>query len=161
MLDYIRSLDPIPKHVHRGWLELLRARKTVEQRLGRAATEEEVAFEAGVAIEDYYKLEVAVLGREISAFTDELDAAQSLAPTWGEDVQEALHKALADLPPRDETIMRLLYFEDKNIYEVGEVVGLSGSRVSQIHARTILKLKWALRRFTPAAPMKSVRRLSR
>jgi RNA polymerase sigma factor for flagellar operon FliA len=156
MLDYLRSLDRIPKHIRAAGEKLLSARRNVEQRLGRHASEDEVADEAGVTIDEYCQLERVLLGQSVVEFNEQSDYFGHTDHGWTEDLHEALRDAIDNLPGREATVIRLMYYENKSIYETGDVLGISGSRVSQIHARVILKLKWALRKYAPSVPRTSV-----
>jgi RNA polymerase sigma factor for flagellar operon FliA len=163
MIDYVRSFDHVPKHLRAEGGKLTSARRNIEQDLGRRAAPEEVAMEAGLDLDAYYRLE-AVLSRDSKAvFNDELEYPTDIAVTssWPETVHEALREAIKDLSDREAKMLRLMYDEDKTVYQTGDVLGVSGSRITQMHARAILKLKWALREYAPNTPRKSVHPTSR
>jgi RNA polymerase sigma factor for flagellar operon FliA len=157
MLDHLRSMDTVSKRERAAGGKLAVARMNAERRLGRHATEDEVADEAGVTLDEYYQLERVLLGRSIIEFNDERDAPTGAASSsWADDMRGALRAAVAALPGREAMMIRCMYDENKSIYETGDVLGISPSRVSQIHARVILKLKWALRKHAPDTPRRSV-----
>ena len=162
MLDYLRSLDLVSRHVRAVGGDLAVARRDAEQRLGRHATEDEVADEAGVTLDEYYKLERVLLGRSIVEFNEAYHVGAGAGQSsWAEEITDALRDAVAALPAREAMLLRLMYDEGKSIYATGDVLGISGSRVSQLHARIILKLKWALRQYAPDTPSTSVRASTR
>ena len=157
MLDYLRSLDIVPRRERARGTGLDVARRNAEQRLGRHATGDEVADEAGISLNDYYKLQQVLLGRTVVEFHEWQDYSKvSSGSSWPEELLDALRYAVANLEGREREVLRLMYQEDKSIYAAGDALGISGSRVSQLHARIILKLKWALRRYAPDTPFTSV-----
>ncbi len=152
MLDEVRRLDWTPRSVHRKAREVASAVAAIEHRTGREAKDREVAQQLGLDLNDYHQiLQDAATARVFSI--DEQDpefgesheavgrepAAMELLEQ--EEFQAALIAAIRELPKREQLMMQLYYDEELNLKEIGQVLGVSESRVSQIHGRIALKLR--------------------
>jgi RNA polymerase sigma factor for flagellar operon FliA len=160
MLDEIRSLNWIPRSVHEKNGLLCTARETLERRLGRAATGEEVAQEMNLTPEAFATLlnqaKAAVLlslddlgvqeGEEYSLIESIADtrAENPLLSLLSQGAREGLVAAIDRLPPRERQIITLYYHEDLTMKEIGLVLNVTESRVCQLHAQAISRLKQAL-----------------
>jgi RNA polymerase sigma factor for flagellar operon FliA len=155
MVDEIRKGDWVPRSVHRNARRIARAIKTVENRLGHEAQGWEVAEELGLDLNDYYSgLSDANSGRLFSL--DELNESGDLPidehdtgdnPLEGlasDDFKASLVGAIDDLPEREKLVLSLYYQEELNLKEIGAVLGVSESRVSQIHSQAALRLRGRL-----------------
>jgi len=150
MLDEIRKGDWVPRSVHRNVRSVSAAIRTVEAKLGRDATDREVAEEMGVELEDYFDiLKDANCGRLFS-FEDlpAGDSGTTHAPTpdpldqiQKRHFQEHLATAISHLPEREQLVLSLYYDDELNLKEIGEVLGVSESRISQIHTQAALRLR--------------------
>lgn len=152
MLDEIRRLDWTPRSVHRKAREAAEAIREIEHRTGRDAKDSEVARVLGISLDEYHQILQDVATSRIfsidqedpdSGSTPELpgDAPNPLAWLQQEDFRQSLAEAIAGLPERERLVMQLYYDEELNLKEIGAVLGVSESRVSQIHGRILLKLK--------------------
>ncbi len=160
MLDEIRSLDWVPRSVHEKNGMLRTAREALEKRLGRAATSEEVAQEMNLTPEAFATLldqaKAAVLlslddlgvqdGEEYSLIESIADtqAENPLLSLLSQGAREGLVAAINRLPPRERQIIALYYHEDLTMKEIGLVLGVTESRVCQLHTQAISRLKGAL-----------------
>jgi RNA polymerase sigma factor FliA len=155
MVDEIRKGDWVPRSVHRNARRIASAIKVVEGRVGREAQDWEVAEEMGLDINDYYAgLSDANCGRLFSL--DELNESGDLPideQTGGENPLEGLASenfrsslagAIDELPEREKLVLSLYYQEELNLKEIGAVLGVSESRVSQIHSQAALRLRGRL-----------------
>ena len=144
MLDELRGRDWLPRSVQRDLGRVAAAIEKVEQRVGRPASEKEIADELDMNLEDY-----RVLAGELAcARISQLDE-QELPP--GDDepadrvVEETRRTALANaitmLPEKEGLMLSLYYSEGLNLKEIGLVLGVSESRVSQIHGQAVARLK--------------------
>ena len=144
MLDELRGRDWLPRSVQRDLGRVAAAIEKVEQRLGRPASEKEIADELDMNLEDY-----RVLAGELAcARISQLDEAE-LPP--GDDEPEeqvaeetrraALADAITTLPEKEGLMLSLYYSEGLNLKEIGLVMGVSESRVSQIHGQAVARLK--------------------
>ncbi len=155
MLDEIRKNDWIPRSVHSKAKMLADAIRAVENREGRDARAQEIADELGITLEQYHELLKSANGQKVlsldEAVSDDgdgslLDALTDSAPNPMEDMQERdvkklLAEAIASLPERERMVMSLYYDEELNLREIGQVMGVSESRISQIHSQAIVRLQ--------------------
>lgn len=153
MLDEIRKGDWAPRSVHRNTRKITQAIRKIENVAGRDAKDHEVAQELEITLEDYHKMLQDSVGTRIFGFDDVgLDSdlvPEGLAgyfpsPLDGlqkADFHKALSRGIASLPERERLVLALYYDEELNLREVGEVLGVSESRVSQIHSQAMLRLQ--------------------
>lgn len=144
MLDELRGRDWLPRSVQRDFGRVAAAIEKVEQRLGRPASEKEIADELDMSLEDY-----RVLAGELAcARISQLDEAE-LPPGDEEPAEQvaeetrraALADAITTLPEKEGLMLSLYYSEGLNLKEIGLVMGVSESRVSQIHGQAVARLK--------------------
>lgn len=152
MVDEIRRGDWAPRSVRRNTRRISEAISAVEARLGREANDAEVAVELGVDADEYHQMLRDVAGCQLMSL-DELRADGDAfdEPELGDDapfagVSEAnrrqqLVEAIASLGEREQLVLNLYYVEELNLKEIGAVLGVSESRVSQIRTAATLRLK--------------------
>lgn len=160
IFDELRRLDYLPRRVRRKIREAQRAIETLSQRLDREPSDEEVAAELGIGLEDYRRLlgeGVTLLSLDAtfgmredggSAF-DSIEDTSSPSPIRTLELKErraTLGRVIEGLPDKERQVLALYYYEELTMQEVGQVLGVTESRVSQIHSSAILKLRVALRR---------------
>lgn len=152
MLDEIRRLDWTPRSVHRKAREVARAIQEIENETGREAEDAEVAERLGISLNEYHQiLQDSAAARVFSIDQEDpesglvaehpSDEPSPAAQLHRQQLQELLAQAIAALPERERLIMQLYYDEELNLKEIGAVLGVSESRVSQIHGRILLKLR--------------------
>jgi RNA polymerase sigma factor for flagellar operon FliA len=153
MLDEIRRNDWAPRSVHKKAREISEAMQKIEQEQGRNAHDNEIADALNISIEEYHQLLFDSSGHQLFSLDDFNDNdethAQPLSEQQSEpeqelqstDFQQALKEAIDKLPERERLMMSLYYNEELNLKEIGEVLGVSESRVSQIHSQTIMRLR--------------------
>lgn len=155
MVDEIRKGDWVPRSVHRNTRRISQAIKAVEDRFGREAQDQEVADELGMELAEYHSsLSDANSGRLFSL--DELNESGELPLEEAEasdnpldDItsdafKRSLAEAIEELPEREKLVLSLYYQEELNLKEIGAVLGVSESRVSQIHSQAALRLRGRL-----------------
>lgn len=155
MVDEIRKGDWVPRSVHRNARRVSQAIKAVEDRTGREAQDSEVAEELGMELSEYHAtLSDANSGRLFSL--DELNESGDLPIEEAEtsdnpldgltshSFRSNLAAAIEDLPEREKLVLSLYYQEELNLKEIGAVLGVSESRVSQIHSQAALRLRGRL-----------------
>ena len=154
MLDEIRKNDWAPRSVHRKAREVAEAVREIENEHGRDARDVEIAETLDMSLGEYYKIlqdnsyHKVLSVDDTSAITGEtmLDSMSDNAPgildgMHKDDMQRLLSDAIAGLPERERLVMALYYDEELNLREIGAVMGVSESRVSQIHSQAIIRLQ--------------------
>ncbi|TWI53904.1 RNA polymerase sigma factor for flagellar operon FliA [Pseudomonas duriflava] len=153
MLDEVRKGDWAPRSVHRNSRMVADAIRAVEARTGRDAKDPEVAAELGVGLEEYYGILSDTQGSRLFSFDDlmeegehglEESGSHDFEPGRGledERFRRALVDAIASLPERERLVLSLYYDEELNLKEIGEVLGVSESRVCQLHSQCAARLR--------------------
>lgn len=153
MLDEIRKGDWAPRSVHRKSRQVADAIKSVEMRTGSDARDQDVAAELGMSLEEYHAILQDSSGSRLFSFDDMLEGDDSLiekvageipSPLDGlqsEMFRTELAAAISTLPEREKLVLALYYDEELNLKEIGQVLGVSESRVSQIHTQAALRLR--------------------
>jgi RNA polymerase sigma factor for flagellar operon FliA len=157
MLDEIRRNDWAPRSVHKKARDISEKMHEIEQRTGRNAKDTEVAEAMGISIHEYHHQLHDSAGHQLFSLDDFSDSDEANAnpisngistpdeETHSDNFQQALAHALENLPERERLLMSLYYNDELNLKEIGEVLGVSESRVSQIHSQTVLRLRSKLR----------------
>ena len=163
ILDELRAQDWVPRSVREKAKLLEKCYARIEQRVGRQATDEEVCAELSINQEEYYDLLNQVRSVSLLSFDDISSFSKadkrslhgygeggSRAPTPFNEVNVAhvkrmIAEAINDLPEKQRLVLSLYYYEDLNLKEIGRVLDVTESRVSQLHTQAILRLKGKLR----------------
>lgn len=153
MIDEVRRGDWVPRSVHRNTRRIQEAMIRLQKHLGRDANDQEMAVELGVSTAEYQTMAQDSLCSRLFSL-DEMSGDDerpehhlpSDTPSPAEGVQrEAMRRELAAaigaLPERERLVMALYYDEELNLKEIGLVLGVSESRVSQIHSQAALRLR--------------------
>ncbi len=150
IIDSIRAADWVPRSIRTLQRDVDRARETLQHRLNRVATDAEVCTEAEITAADLRKLRErpSHIG---SAEDDEIAALDDLGPgvdeaLEDEETRRALLRALRALPERDQIIIALYFFEGLTLSEIGQVLRVTESRVSQLRSRATAALRESLGR---------------
>jgi RNA polymerase sigma factor for flagellar operon FliA len=155
ILDGLRELDWVPRSYRRRQRELEAAFRTLERRHGRAATDEEVAQELGLELEEYFNLLDELRGINLGSFeSSDPDSDESQIqyipdrednlPTIileKKELRSILASCIDELPEKEQYVLSLYYFEGLTMKEVGKVLGITESRVSQLHSKSVLRLR--------------------
>jgi RNA polymerase sigma factor for flagellar operon FliA len=152
MLDEVRKGDWVPRSVHRNSRRVSEAISHVENRTGRDAKDFEVAQELNMSLDEYHTILQDTAGSRLFSFDGLLDPDEAMSEAGGSSpsplegiAQDALHQSLTDairsLPQREQLVLSLYYDEELNLKEIGDILGVSESRVSQIHSQTALRLR--------------------
>jgi RNA polymerase sigma factor for flagellar operon FliA len=160
MLDELRGADWMSRGNRKHQRDIESALHRVEQRLGRAPTESEIAAEMGLPLADYQSLLAKVRGTQLvylediggdDGENDFLDrhvaeeGADPLAMLSDHRMRMALVEAIKNLPEREQYVMSMYYEEDMNLKEIAAVLGVTESRVCQLHSQAIARLRTKLR----------------
>jgi RNA polymerase sigma factor for flagellar operon FliA len=164
ILDQLRSLDWVPRSVRQKSRKLERAYGEVEQRLGRMASEEEVADSLGLQIEKFHELLNQVRGismvnlEEVRGTNSDGDRSGTFADIVEDvnsenpfatlkltEMKTVVADTIASLPEKERLVISLYYYEDLNMKEIGGILGITESRVCQIHTKSVLRLRSKLK----------------
>jgi RNA polymerase sigma factor for flagellar operon FliA len=160
IIDELRALDWVPRSVRARAREIEKVHAKLEHRLHRTPSDEEMARELGVSTEDFQESLVKISNSTVVAL-DELwsvsdasgdqislldtlqdpdapDPQQLLAAS---ELKDRLADAIAALPEREKLVIALYYYENLTLREIGEVLGVTESRISQLHTKAVLRLK--------------------
>lgn len=155
IIDKVRSQDFLPRSVRRKIRDVKQAQEELKKQFGRSATNTEIANYLGVEKEKVEQLLAddtsitSIYDKKGSQdgdieIIDTIEDSHTLAPheqLEEKDVKKELEMALKRLPERERTIMVLYYHENMTLKEIGDAINISESRVSQLHAQAIMKLK--------------------
>ncbi|MDX6516620.1 MAG: polymerase sigma factor FliA [Gaiellaceae bacterium] len=160
IIDELRQMDWVPRSVRARARDIERAITELEAKIGRAPSEEEIAKKLGVSQEDLQDSLLEISRTSIAALDelwtvnssggDQVALIDTIEDTQGPEPQtalaatetrEALGEAIARLPEREKLVVTLYYYEELTLREIGEVLGVTESRVSQLHTKAILRLK--------------------
>lgn len=158
MLDGLREADWLPRSLRRELRRIDALIHRLEQDFGRQPTEAELAEGMGLSLADYQKLLLDARGHQVvhledmasgededfleRHFTDDDSDPVKILEELG--VREALVAAIGNLPEREGLVMALYYDEELNLREIGEVMGVTESRVCQLHSQAIARLRAAV-----------------
>jgi RNA polymerase sigma factor for flagellar operon FliA len=163
IIDELRSLDWVPRSVRAKAREIERANAKLEHELQRAPTDAEMAAALHTSVEDFQASLTQIANSSIVA----LDELWTLSDASGDQVslldtiedpsaadpsremdtsemRDRLSDAVARLPEREKLVIALYYYENLTLREIGEVLGVTESRVSQLHTKAVLRLKSGL-----------------
>jgi RNA polymerase sigma factor for flagellar operon FliA len=160
IIDELRAMDWVPRSVRARARHIERAITELESKLHRAPTDEEIAQKLGITDEELEDSLTEISRSSIAALDelwtisssggDQVALIDTIEDTQGPEPQsalaqtelrEALGEAIARLPEREKLVVTLYYYEELTLREIGEVLGVTESRVSQLHTKAILRLK--------------------
>ena len=159
ILDELRSLDWIPRSIRKKTTELEKTYQYLEKDLNRPPKDKEVAEALGISIEKFYKL----LDKTKSVTFLDIETIRKRMPDSNKDdlfdliaddseinpfallnkteIKEILAKAITALPEKEKIVISLYYYEDLTMREIGEIMGYTESRISQMHTKAMLRLR--------------------
>lgn len=161
ILDALRALDWVPRAVRQKAREMERVFADLENRLGRVPEDEEVSSALQISVRDYHGLLLKIRGTSILSLEEFLpnekghdvallDTLKDNTPDpthliESNEVRGALASAVDSLPAQERTVISLYYFEGLTLKEIKSVLDVSESRVSQIHAQAVIRLRSKLK----------------
>ncbi len=164
IIDELRAMDWVPRSVRSKAKDLENAMLKLENQFKRVPTDEEVAEELGITISDLHGIltqtsytTMVALEEQWSVGSNRDDKVSLIEmiedkTTAGPvdkfelaEMKEILATAIDRLPDREKTVIALYYYENLTLREIGEVLGVTESRVSQLHTKAIMRLKAKLR----------------
>ncbi|WP_306590114.1 FliA/WhiG family RNA polymerase sigma factor [Geothrix sp. 21YS21S-4] len=159
ILDGLRDLDWVPRSLRRKKKDIENAYHLLEQQLGRAATDEEVAVHLGVPLEELHKnldeLKGVTLGtfvevgedgegESLISFVPDPDAEDPHQTFQATEIKDILRTAMDVLPKKEKFVVQLYYFDELTMKEIGTLLNITESRVSQLHTKAMLRLRGKL-----------------
>jgi RNA polymerase sigma factor for flagellar operon FliA len=166
ILDSLREMDWGPRELRRKARRVEEAQRKLSMELSRAPTEVEVAAELKLELREFQQLLTELDGLEIGSLhlespwdgkdedlCDYLPNAPEDTPFFRcmrSEMKEILERAVADLPEKEQQVLALYYFEELTMKEVGAVLGIGESRVSQIHSLAVVRLRARMTELTGA-----------
>ena len=160
IIDELRAMDWVPRSVRARARDIERAIAELERKLVRAPTDEEIAKRLGITTDELEESLSEISRSSIAALDelwtvsgsggDQVALIDTIEDTHGPEPQTALAatelkdmmgEAIARLPEREKLVVTLYYYEELTLREIGEVLGVTESRVSQLHTKAILRLK--------------------
>lgn len=151
MLDEIRANDWIPRTVQVQLRQVSEAIERADTRLGRPAQDAEIAREMELSLQDYQQLAGQLACARMTHLEDSAEAEQAMGVSANpfdevgdEGFRESLAVAVTRLPEKEQLMMSLYYAEGLNLKEIGAVLGVSESRVSQLHGQALARLRASL-----------------
>ena len=160
IIDELRNLDWVPRSVRARARDIERANQKLEARLQRAPSDEEMASELGYSVDEFQETLLQISNSTIVALDelwnvqdatgDQVSLLDTLPDREAPDPQQLVDQselrdriadAIALLPEREKLVVALYYYENLTLREIGEVLGVTESRVSQLHTKAVLRLR--------------------
>lgn len=173
ILDELRAQDWVPRSVRDKSKMLDKALVELESQLGRSPSEEEIAQKLGLSMDEFYDLinqvrPVSLVSIDDANTLSNMDKKSILNLLEGtrlnnplvqlnmKSVKEVVAKAIEDLPERQRLVLSLYYYEDLNLKEIGRILRVTESRVSQLHAQAVARLRAKLTQFLEDQELEAV-----
>jgi len=171
ILDELRAQDWFPRSVRRKARQVEEAYASLEMKLGRPATDEEVARELGIGLGEFDKMvgEISVatiVSLDAEVNQDDGSGGHSMVETIADanarmpeediaerEMRDVVAHALGDLPERERLVLTLYYYEELTLREIGEVLEVTESRICQIHTKAVFRLRGIIQRRTTRKPL--------
>lgn len=159
IFDELRSIDWVPRSVRQKSREIEETIHSLEASLGRSASDSEIASELGMDEDEFQKTMVKISGTSILSLNDvwytsdendrisivdSIESPRSLNPdniVEKEEIKRVIVQAINELPEKEKKVLVLYYYEDLTLKEIGKVLEVTESRISQLHTKAILRLR--------------------
>jgi RNA polymerase sigma factor FliA len=159
IFDELRSIDWVPRSVRQKTKEIEDAVVNLEAKLGRPASDQEIATSLGVSEDDFLKTMLKISSTSVLSLNDvwysgddadkisigeSIESPSSMNPdatVEREEVKRVIVQAIGELPDKEKKVLVLYYYEDLTLKEIGQVLEVTESRVSQLHTKAILRLR--------------------
>ena len=163
IFDELRLIDFVPRSVRQKTREIEATISSLEAQLGRTASDQEIAGAMGIDEGEYMKVIQKISGTSIISLNDlwysgddndkvsigdSIESPSSLNPeviAERDEIRRVIVEAINELPDKEKKILVLYYFEDLTLREIGQVLDVTESRVSQLHTKAIMRLRVKLR----------------
>ncbi|MCW8966311.1 MAG: RNA polymerase sigma factor WhiG [Candidatus Pacearchaeota archaeon] len=162
IFDELRAIDWVPRSVRQKSRQLEETVRHLESQLGRVATDKEIAKAMDMTSGDFQKMILKISGTSILSLNDvwntgeendkisivdSIESPTSLNPDTiveKEEVKRVIIEAIQELPEKEKKVLVLYYYEDLTLKEIGEVLAVTESRISQLHTKAIMRLRTKL-----------------
>ncbi len=162
IFDELRNVDWIPRSIRQKAKQVEKIILELENRMGRTAEDEEIAHELDIDLDEFHELMSKISGtslislndvwhgndeNEEMVFVDTLESPEALNPdiiVEREEIKNMIVECIKKLPDREKKVVVLYYYEDLTLKEIGEVLEVTESRVSQLHTKAIMRLRGRL-----------------
>jgi RNA polymerase sigma factor FliA len=159
IFDELRSIDWVPRSVRQKSREIEDTIHRLESSLGRSASDEEIAKEMNMNMDEFQKTMMKVSGTSILSLNDvwynddesdkvtivdSIESPNSLNPDTiveKEEMKRVIVEAISELPEKEKKVLVLYYYEDLTLKEIGQVLEVTESRISQLHTKAIMRLR--------------------
>lgn len=160
MLDELRGADWMPRSVRKAQRDIEQAVRRLEQKLVRSPSETEIAQELGLDLAAYHRMLGDARGSQLlylddlgdrsgdDAWLDRNEVGESSDPieeVHDQRFRESLVDAIENLPEREKYVMSMYYEQDMNLKEIGAVLGVTESRISQLHSQAVARIRASLK----------------
>lgn len=154
MLDEVRRNNWATRSVQKGLKDVSEAITRVEARLGRSASDQEIAAQMGMGVAEYHELSAELAYSRLASLDDveeaeETGEANPLNLFEQGQTRERVAEAIQSLPEKEMMMLSLYYGEELNLKEIGAILGVSESRVSQIHGQALARLRGKMQHGDP------------
>ena len=159
IFDELRSIDWVPRSVRQKSREVEDTIRSLESRLGRAASDEEIAKAMSMNVQEFQSLILKISSTSILSLNDvwysgedddqisiveSVESPTSLNPDTiveREEIKRVIVEAISELPEKEKKVLILYYYEDLTLKEIGHVLGVTESRISQLHTKAVMRLR--------------------
>jgi RNA polymerase sigma factor for flagellar operon FliA len=159
IFDELRSIDWVPRSVRQKTREIESTVSVLETKLGRSSTDQEIAVEMGISTDELQKVLMKISGTSILSLNDiwytgedndkvsiadGIESPDSLNPETiveKDEIKRVIIESIQDLPEKEKQVLVLYYYEDLTLKEIGKVLEVTESRVSQLHTKAIMRLR--------------------
>ena len=164
IFDELRSIDWIPRSIRQKAKQIENTIAELENKLGRTVEDDEISKELGISIEEFHSILNKVSGTSMISLNDiwylgdendelsileTLEAPDNMNPDVlieKEEIKEHIVEAIKKLPDKEKKVIVLYYYEDLTLKEIGQVLDVTESRISQLHTKAIMRLRGRLGR---------------
>lgn len=159
IIDFLREADWIPRSVRQKAKEIETAYDEIEAEKGESATDEEVAFKLGISLDEFHKRIYSISSYTLVSLDDYLEQSREISLKSEDlngipekriekkELKRVIIEFIDKLPEKEKKIITLYYFDELTYKEIGSILKISESRVSQLHTKAIIKLKKKLKSF--------------
>src|SRR5918998_152581 len=141
IIDELRSLDWVPRSVRARARDVEKAHRALEANLQRAPTDEEMAQKLEISVDDFQGVLLEIANSSVLATIQDPGAVDPEAEAHASELKDRLAEAIEHLPERERLVIALYYYENLTLREIGEVLGVTESRVSQLHTKAVIGLR--------------------